>query len=70
MVATKTKKVEARNDPQGNVDDDDFWVFSPIWGGGLPAVFRDLGSYGKETYKMSENKVVHHETHYRKLLAL
>jgi hypothetical protein len=61
-----TKEVEAGKRPLGNVDDDDFWVFPDF--GVLPAAFRDLGAYGKESCKMSKNKVVHHKTHYRKLL--
>jgi hypothetical protein len=44
-----------------------FGVF-PRFCGLLAAAFRDLGAYGKESWEMSENKVVHHNGHYRKLL--
>ena len=52
---------------QGNDDDDEFSGFSPDWRARI-AVFRDLGAYGKETCKMSENKVVHHNRHWTKPL--
>jgi hypothetical protein len=41
-----------------------FLGFLPILGV-LPAALQDLAAYGKETCKMSENKVVHHKRHYR-----
>ena len=44
---------------QANVVDD-FPGFSPDLRVRM-AVFQDLGAYGKETCKMSENKVVHHK---------
>ena len=53
--------------PLGADIDDVFLVFPHAWGGGT-AVFRDLGAYGKESCRMSKNKVVHHKGHYRKLL--
>jgi len=56
---TPSKRGGSQEITQGNVVDDDFWGFPPILGV-LPAAFGDLGAYGKETCKMSENQVVHH----------
>ena len=62
MVATK--EVEARKRPARKRRRRRFLGFSRILGI-LAAAFLDLGIYGKETCKMSENKVVRHNRHYR-----
>jgi hypothetical protein len=61
-----TKEVEARKRP-ARKRRRRFLGFLPILGV-RSAVFRDLGAYGKERCKMSENKVVHHNQHYGNLL--
>jgi hypothetical protein len=65
MVAAKG--VEAKETTRKETSTTTISVFS-LDSGGLPAAFLDLGAYGNETWKMSENKVVHHNRHYRKLL--
>jgi hypothetical protein len=62
------KEVEARKRPKETSSSTISQVSPQILGVRL-AVFRVLGAYGKERYKMSENKAVHHKTHFRKLLA-
>jgi hypothetical protein len=61
------KEVEARKRPKETSSSTISQVFPQILGVRM-AVFLDLGAYGKETWRMSENKVVHHNGHYRKLL--
>jgi len=66
-LKVSAKGVESRKRSLGGDVDDVFLGFSPDFGVRM-AVLLDLAAYGKETWKMSENKVVHHKTHYRKLL--
>ena len=62
------KEVEARKRSRQETSTTTISGFSLDFGVRL-AAFRDLGAYGKETCKMSKNKVVHHNEPYRQLLA-
>ena len=64
LIGTSPRRGEQETPLGGDVDDV-FWVLPREWGeAGVPG-FRGIR---KEECKMSENKVVHHKTHYRKLL--
>ncbi len=61
------KGVETRKRPLGATSTTFPGLF-PTLGVGARRFSKDIGAYGKEECKMSENQVVHHKTHYRKLL--